>query len=252
MLKKKNNLWKESGRDERFWIKQIGAGMAFIGCLAYVFYRSVWGCLWIFILGYPYVKWCRKRLIKEKRDRFTRQFRDFLQMLAGNLQAGDSVDHAIENCLPELRRLWGMDAFICRDLEQICKQISLSHQTAKVMTLWGKNREDPELLLFLQIFLYGKNSGGDLCLTISKSAESITRRVETSQQIQTLLSAKKYEQEIMSIVPIIILLYVGLTNPEYLSELYGNLTGILFMTGCCLVYAIACFIGIKIMDIKVE
>lgn len=43
----------------------------------------------------------------------------------------------------------------------------------------------------------------------------------------------------------------GLTSPEFLSGMYGNLTGRAVMTVCLLIYAVAYLWGKKIVGIEV-
>lgn len=45
------------------------------------------------------------------------------------------------------------------------------------------------------------------------------------QEIETCLSGKVMEQNIMSLVPVLILAYVKISSPEFLDGMYGNLTG---------------------------
>ena len=55
----------------------------------------------------------------------------------------------------------------------------------------------------------------------------------------------------MNYVPLGIILYMRLTSPEMFVKVYGNLAGIIIMTGCLLIYFAARVIAEKIVDIKV-
>ncbi|MGN0170960.1 MAG: type II secretion system F family protein [Lachnospiraceae bacterium] len=243
-------IWREKQRDIRFWIKQFSFAAIVIFLISYCFYRSIW-ILPVILPGlYPYSKYCRARQQKEKRQRFSIQLRDFLQLLSGNLQVGDSMEKAMEHTLPELEKQWGQQSFIYRDVEKMCRQIGLSAQTEEVLKAWGEQRKEEELTLFLQVFLFGRRTGGDLCLIIAKTTRSISARIETRQEIQTLLTSRKYEQSIMSAMPILIILYINLTNPGYLTVLYGNLKGVVFMSICLVIYVLAVVMGLKLIQIE--
>lgn len=244
-------IWREKRQDRKFWFRRFCFAVMVILLICYCFYHSILVLPVILPGMYPYFKWCRSQLQKEKKERFSVQLRDFLQLLSGNLQVGDSMEKAMEHSLPELARQWGQQSFIYRDVEQMCRQIGLSAPTEEVMKAWGEQRKEEELTLFLQVFLFGRRTGGDLCVMIAKTTHSISTRIETSQEIQTLLTSRKYEQSIMSAMPILIILYINLSNPEYLTVLYGNLKGVVFMSICLVLYAAAVFMGLKLLRIEV-
>ena len=66
-----------------------------------------------------------------------------------------------------------------------------------------------------------------------------------------VLEAKKMEQNMMSIIPCLILFYVQTVSPGFLDGMYHNPTGIAIMTAALAVYAGAVFWGRKIVDIEV-
>lgn len=79
------------------------------------------------------------------------------------------------------------------------------------------------------------------------STERIAEGIEVKREINTVIAAKRLEQNIMSLVPCGILLYMGMGMPEFLSPLYGNLTGVAVMSGCLGLYAGAYLLGQKII-----
>lgn len=88
-------------------------------------------------------------------------------------------------------------------------------------------------------------------MIIAKTTNSISRRIETAQEIRTILASRRYEQRIMSAMPLFIILYLNLTNGSYLDVLYGNIKGAVFMSICLVVYAAAVLLGIKLLRIEV-
>ena len=57
---------------------------------------------------------------------------------------------------------------------------------------------------------------------------------------------KMMEQTIMKIVPFAIVLYIGFSNKGYFDSLYGNLNGVMIMSGCLAIYVFAYFLGDRI------
>ena len=115
----------------------------------------------------------------------------------------------------------------------------------------GRRSGVEDIISFAEVFLTAKRSGGDLLLIIRNTASCIRQKHETMQEIETCLSGKVMEQNIMSLVPVLILAYVKISSPEFLDGMYGNLTGTAVMTVCFAVYVIACLWGKRIVQIEV-
>ena len=97
----------------------------------------------------------------------------------------------------------------------------------------------------------GKKSGGNLVRIIEKSVHSICLKLETEEEIATMIAAKKMETRIMILFPALIVLYLRLTNGEYIGVLYGNVVGAAVMTVSLGAMVVSAFWSEKIMDIKV-
>ena len=86
---------------------------------------------------------------------------------------------------------------------------------------------------------------------IKATVRKIADKIEVKREIETVMAAKRLEQKVMQAVPVFILFYLDVTSPGFLSVLYGNAVGILFMTGCLALYLAAMRIAEKIVDISV-
>ena len=86
---------------------------------------------------------------------------------------------------------------------------------------------------------------------LEKSAQMLGDKIEVKKEIEAVLTAKKSEQRLMSVMPFGIILYMSLTSPGFLEVLYGNLFGVAVMTGCLAVYLFAWWLGNRIVDIEV-
>ena len=65
------------------------------------------------------------------------------------------------------------------------------------------------------------------------------------------MAEKAYEQKVMNVVPIGIILYMNMTSPEFLSIMYTSMTGRLVMTVCIGIYVGAYVLAKQIMKIEV-
>ena len=82
--------------------------------------------------------------------------------------------------------------------------------------------------------------------------ESTTYRMwtkyDTNRQIEVAVSAKRLEQKTMNYIPIFLL---KLSSRDYMSALYGNLIGVIFMSTCLLAYAGAIKLAKKFLQVGI-
>lgn len=86
---------------------------------------------------------------------------------------------------------------------------------------------------------------------IQKSVEIMHRKQETEREIDVLLSGRRYEQKIMSMIPLVIIGYLRYTTDDFLKVLYHNMLGVIAMSFCLVVYVIAYLLADRIAAIEV-
>ena len=115
----------------------------------------------------------------------------------------------------------------------------------------GKRSGVEDIENFAAVFYAAKRTGGDMTKVIQKVARMLGDKIEVKREIDTLLAAKKYEFQIMSMVPYGIIAYMSLSFSDFMEELYGNVTGIGVMTLCLGIYVGAYYLGVRILRIDV-
>ena len=84
---------------------------------------------------------------------------------------------------------------------------------------------------------------------------SVTRTMaekgELEEEIRTLMAGKRMEFMLMCVLPALILAYVRLGNPGFMDPVYTGLRGRLFMSSCLAVYAMAVWLGQRLIQIEV-
>lgn len=59
------------------------------------------------------------------------------------------------------------------------------------------------------------------------------------------------EQKVMSAIPALIIIYLKVTARDFIEPLYGNVSGMLIMTGCLIIYLISNVWSKRIVNIEV-
>lgn len=198
-----------------------------------------------------FLKEMKKTLKKKRQQEMKRQFMDGMQMVTASLQAGYSIENCLREALKELMKVYEPDTFIIWEFRIMEAQIAMNRSVEELFMDLGYRCDIDDIKSFAEVFTTAKRSGGDLIAVIQNTVSCIRQKQETMQEIETCLSGKMMEQNIMSLIPLLILAYVKLTSPEFLEVMYGNLTGTAVMILCFLVYVLAYFWGRKIVRIEV-
>ncbi len=233
-----------------FFLKYYFLASVLLFLVAMLFYDSLFLAIFFQLMLIPFTFYIKRQYKKLLRERYLLEFRDFLRLLSGFLAAGFSVEKGIPGTLPELRQQWGKDAELVKDVALMERELSLRRPVNVILASYGNESDIREVKLFTEVFSYAKRSGGSLNEIIGRTNDSIMRKIEAGQEIQAMLSSQLLEQRIMSVMPVMILLYVRVFSGDYLESLYGNFYGIVFMTACLFLYLLAVALGVYMSEVK--
>ena len=226
-------------------------GLAIILAVGYLFYDSIAAGL-IFI---PYVFFhVRKRVATFEMRRCEKtalSFKDGMQAVVAALTAGYSIENAFRESLCELEILYGKKSDIYRCFAKIINQLSLNVNIEEAFADFAGEVNVEEISRFAEVLNYAKKSGGNLIAIIKNTTDSISEKIDVKREINTVISAKKLEQNIMTLVPAGIILYMRLTNGGMFGKLYGNAFGIAVMSVCLGIFLAAKLLADHIVDIRV-
>lgn len=226
---------------------------AFMLCAAvdYLFYKSIWVLLLMSPLAMGYLKWQQNRLIRERRKKLNYQFKDALTSLSVAVQAGYSVESAVNACARDLERLYGRGTDVVEEFRYIESQQHVSVPLEELFLDLGERSQVEDIENFASVFYTAKRTGGDMNKVIQKVTRMLGDKIDVKKEIEATLAAKKSEQMIMSLMPAGIIVYLQMTSPGFLNVLYGNPFGIAAMSVCLAIYITAYWMGRRIVDIEV-
>lgn len=221
------------------------------GVVAYFFYRS-WIVFGIVLLGFPlFLKWQRKSATRKRKWELTLAFREAVVIVAGNLQAGNSIENAFRRAYSDLKSLYGEEADITKEFLIIGRGLENNLVLEKMLLDFGTRSGVEDIKDFADIFAVAKRTGGNLKEIIADTVEIISDKIEMKRSLRILISEKQFEQKIMCVIPFFILIYIGMTSPGYFDSLYHSSSGISIMTACLVAYIVAILWGMKITAIEV-
>lgn len=220
------------------------------GMVSYLFYRSLIafviftpGCVW-------FLRECKKGLGQRRRQRLEREFLEGMRAVSTALAAGYSPEHAFEEALRELEKMPKEHARMIEELRRIVNGLHMNQNLESLLLDLAHRSGLEDVQNFAQVFSAAKRSGGDLVALIRHTVQALHQRQEIRREIQVCLAGKRLEQNVMSLVPCLILFYVGFASPEFLEGLYHNGAGVIIMTACLAVYVAAWMLGRRIVRIE--
>lgn len=239
--------YRLSGKEQA---KCIGMAAGLSAVIAYLFYDSVWGLLLLPLIYLILYRYFAEEGKKKVQDQLAREFLDVLRTVSAALLAGMSMENAWVLAEKEIGDLYGEQSVMGRELAEINHSVKVSVPLEKRLEDLAERSGNADIVSFAEVFAFAKRSGGNFVTIMEGTANHIRARYDTEREIQVLVASKRMEQKVMNAMPIFILAYLKLTSAGFLDVLYGNVTGILFMSGCLLAYAAALLLAGKILRIR--
>lgn len=225
-------------------VKCVGITVLF----AWFFYRSIWAVIPLSVLGILLWKQDEKKKTAQDKRMLILQFRDCIHCADASIRAGYSVENAFLSALPDMRLLYGENAFICLELERMHRGIVVNITLEELFRDFGERSHAAQIQEFAEVLAIAKRSGGNIPEMIRTSAEMIYRKVEAEEEIYTQTAAKRLEQSIMNAMPFGIVIYLESGSRGYFDMLFHNFQGICIMSGCLALYLTACSLSGRILD----
>lgn len=222
-----------------------------ICAIAYLFYERLWAIFVMMPLGIYFFRIFVKQEIRKKTSEFEKQFLDALQSLQAQMNVGYSMENAIKEVRRDLLLMYKKNSLIVREFTYMTRQLGLNITAEQVWLEFAERVKLPVVDSFVTVFVLSKRSGGDSIAIIRNTVRQLNDRAEVREEIETVITAKKLEFNVMTVIPLGMIFYMKFTFPEFIDPLYGSVRGICFMSICLLLYFAAWKLGCYIVEIEV-
>ena len=234
------------------WLLYFLLAAAVLFVLGYIFYRNVIIAAVIALLALKFPAIQTKNLISQRRKKLTLQFKDMLYSLSSAVGSGSSVERAMSAVLDDMERQYvNPDTYIIQELELIVSKLSMNANIEDLFSDLAERSGIEDIRTFANIFDISKRTGGNMMQIIRQTSDIITQKIETANEIDTLLAEKKMEQKVMTAAPILLLALLTETTGDFMEPLFTTLKGRCVCT-LALALVIAGFMwGKKLTDIRI-
>lgn len=179
------------------------------------------------------------------------EFKEAITILSSLLCAGYSLENSVKEAVTELTVLYGKEALIVKEFEYIDKKQSMNIPVEVLFYEFGRRSGIEDIKNFSNIIKIAKRSGGQLVYIINYTVNILSEKIRIKEEIATITASKRFEQRIMNIFPIIIILYINISSPDFFKVMYSTILGRFIMSIILCLYAFSIKLSEKILDIEV-
>ncbi len=233
------------------WLEYIAIVVGKTVVVSYLFFDSIKACIMCVPIGLVEYKNMQQQKIVQQKKQLCIQFRSLMESIVTSLTAGHSLEHSFMDAAKDLHLLYEDKADIFLELDRIQYGLERNVPIEELLMDFGKRSGIEDVENFANVIKAAKQNGGNLIRIIQKTVNSISDKMAVEEEIQTMIAAKKLEEKIMMFMPYGIILYLRISNGDFLQVLYHNLIG----AGAMLVFLIGIYIAgmwaKKIMEIPI-
>lgn len=191
-----------------------------------------------------------KKLQEKAVNKLRIQFRDMLDSLTTSLNAGMNVTDSFINVYEDLKVQYDEDAYIIKELEVILESIRNNIDIEDALMDLGMRSGIDDIKSFANVFKLSYRKGGNIKDIIRNTHEIISEKMEIEEDIKSMVSSNKMEQNMMTVMPVGIVGIIKLMSGDFGAN-FSTGIGVLSTTIGVVIFVISYFLGKSILDIKV-
>lgn len=226
-------------------------GILLLMTAAYFFYGSLKATVFLSPILILYVKSQNKKKNEERRERLTEEFKETLILIGECMEAGYSMENSFLESYSVMKERYGNKSDMVCELYLIKQSLKVNIKIEDLLVDLAARSGIEDIHDFAVVFSQAKTGGGNMGYIMKKTIGILREKIEIKRELYIMLSGKKYENRIMSAVPIGIIAYISVTSKGFFDVMYGNITGIVIMSGCLIAYIGTLCLAEHLMKIEV-
>jgi len=180
-----------------------------------------------------------------RRQKFNLQILDAIMILSSSLKGGLSLLQALEVLVEE------MPPPISQEIGLVVRENRMGISLEESLKRLGKRMNMEELNLVINSVLVARETGGDLTKVFSRLTITIRDNRKLKENIKTLTLQGKLQGMVMSILPVIFVLWVLNFNKHHFDNMLQNETGRMLLIVAVVLQIIGVFLIRKFSEIKI-
>ena len=218
----------------------------------YIFYRSVLlGGILAFVLAPIAVKKYSKNMIHKRKIKFRAQFKELLESLTISMRAGSNELRALEDAKKDLQMLYGQDSDILRELNGIIDGYRNGITLRALFKDLGNRTQIEDIQYFARVFEVLEGKSNKTSQIIRNTQQIISDKMEIEMEIETMITSSKMEQNLMIVIPIIIVAIMSFMGEGFMDGMHTTIQGKLISTGVIFLFISSYLWGTHMCNIDV-
>ncbi|MCR4604912.1 MAG: type II secretion system F family protein [Eubacterium sp.] len=198
-----------------------------------------------------FIKYIRNSKAKKQRQTLVSEFKDACDSFVSALSAGYSMDNCVTEAEKDLKLLYKKETIMTEELAAIREKLKLGQPLDELLYDLGARSGVEDIIVFSQVYATARKSGGNLVKIMKRTSDAIGEKIDIEREVTTMVSGKKMESMCMMIIPLMIIVYLNIFSPGFLTPLYRGIAGRVFMGFALAVYIATVLWSKKIMNISV-
>lgn len=243
------STYRMTVREKIFYTLTAAAAIYFVG---FIFYRSHIFSAMLSSLAFFYPRVKVREIINKRRKELNIQFKDMLYALSSSLSAGKSIEQAFRDTLTDLEILYPeRETSIMKEVECINRRLEMNETVEAVLSDFAKRSGIEDIVNFADVFVTCKRTGGNMVEIMKNASSIINDKIEIGQEIDTVLAQRKFEQKVLNILPVLMLIVLSTSAGDYIEPVFATAAGRVVTTISILLLTAAYFISRGLTDIRV-
>jgi tight adherence protein B len=182
-------------------------------------------------------------LASRRRSRFEKQLDETLQMISGSLRAGYSLPQALSTIGQEGA------APTCLEFARVTNEVRVGRPMMDALNDVCARMRNEDFFWVTQAIGINREVGGNLADVLENVSKTIRQRAELRGQVKSLAADGQLSAIILMALPFVVALFLGITAPSYIAQLWSPIGFILIAVGAGMM-GIGGFWLYKLINIK--
>ena len=171
-----------------------------------------------FAVAFLFLPIRREQIITQRKKKLRAQFIDLLDSLATSIAAGKNVPAAFVAAKDDLLVQYQPDAFIVQEVENIISGINNNIDVGSMLLNFGERSGIQDIRTFGRVFETAYSKGANLKDVVRNCHLILSNKCEIEVEIETKVASNKNEQNIMIIMPIILIAMIKMAGSDFAAK----------------------------------
>lgn len=181
---------------------------------------------------------------KKKAALFNKQLGEGLMVMSNSLRAGYSFQTAMESIAKD------MQPPLSEEFQMTLREMEMGLPLETALKHMVERTKNDDVKILVSAILISSQVGANLADVIDSIAGTIRERIELREQVGVLTAQGKLSGMIVGLLPIVVVLFLMITNPSYIMEFVETPIGIAMMIAGIVMEIVGFVVINRLVDIK--